>query len=112
WGMNAVIGTVVVLPSDGRGPLLPGADEVSQETQRMIDEEVRKLVAAAHAEVTELLTVNRGKLDSLAVALLEHETLDQDDAYAAAGIATPASDAASTYKAAAQVATADDSGSA
>ena len=30
---------------------------------------------------------NRSKLDSLAHALLEHETLDQVDAYAAAGMA-------------------------
>jgi cell division protease FtsH len=112
WGMNPVIGTVVVLPSDGRGPLLPGADEVSPETQRLIDEEVRKLVAAAHAEVTELLTANRDKLDSLAEALLEHETLDQDDAYAAAGIPARPAEGMSTVKAAAQVATADDSGSA
>ena len=30
---------------------------------------------------------NRDKLDGLAEALLEHETLEQDEAYAAAGIA-------------------------
>ncbi len=104
WGMNTVIGTVVVLPMDGRGPLLPGADEVSQETQRLVDEEVRKLVAAAHDEVTALLTANRDKLDRLADALLEHETLDQDEAYGAAGITAPV-DQASTYSAAAQLAT-------
>src|SRR5262249_10218268 len=68
WGMNAVIGTVVVLPSDGRGPLLPGAAEVSEETQRLIDEEVRKLVADAHAELTELLTLNPPTLHSLPLA--------------------------------------------
>ena len=37
------------------GPLLPGASEVSEETQQLIDEEVRRLVAAAHDEVIELL---------------------------------------------------------
>jgi cell division protease FtsH len=30
---------------------------------------------------------HRDKLDSLAKALLEHETLDEEDAYAAAGVA-------------------------
>jgi cell division protease FtsH len=86
WGMSPAIGTVAVLPADGAGPLLPGVAEVSPETQRLIDEEVRQLVAAAHEEVVALLTENRSRLDSLAQALLEHETLDEDDAYAAAGV--------------------------
>jgi cell division protease FtsH len=90
WGMSRTIGTVAVLPADGRGPLLPGVSEVSEETQQLIDEEVRRLVAAAHDEVIELLREHRDKLDGLAGALLEHETLDQADAYAAAGIAPSA----------------------
>jgi cell division protease FtsH len=87
WGMSDAIGTIAVLPSDGQGPLLPGAAEVSAETQQLIDAEVRRIVSAAHDEVAVLLRENRDKLDSLADALLEHETLDQDAAYAAAGIA-------------------------
>jgi cell division protease FtsH len=59
---------------------------VSAETQAVIDEEVHRLVADAHDEVVELLRANRDKLDGLAHALLEHETLDQSDAYAAAGV--------------------------
>jgi cell division protease FtsH len=106
WGMNPVIGTVVVLPTDGRGPLLPGAAEVSEETQRLIDEEVRKLVSATHQEVLDLLNANRDKLDNLAEALLEHETLDQDEAYAAAGIEPPPAETPSAYAAAARLATA------
>ncbi len=86
WGMSEAIGTITVIPQDGQGPLLPGAGGVSEETQRLIDEEVRKIVAAARMEVLDLLRENREKLDSLAQALLEHETLDQPDAYAAAGI--------------------------
>ena len=86
WGMSEAIGTITVIPQDGQGPLLPGAAGVSEETQRLIDEEVRKIVAAARVEVLDLLRANREKLDSLAQALLDHETLDQPDAYAAAGI--------------------------
>jgi cell division protease FtsH len=86
WGMNDAIGTVTVIPQDGQGPFLPGAAGVSEETQRMIDEEVRKIVASARLEVLELLRDNRDKLDGLAEALLHHETLDQADAYGAAGL--------------------------
>ena len=57
---------------------------------------------AAHAEVTALLSEHREQLDSLTAALLEAETLDEAEAYVAAGVrrdgrdeATPASLAAS-----------------
>jgi cell division protease FtsH len=97
WGMSEKIGPVAVIPRDGAGPLLPGAAEVSQDTERVLDEEVRRIVNAAHGDVVELLNANRGKLDALAAALLEHETLDEQDVYAAAGIprdgARPGSDA-------------------
>jgi cell division protease FtsH len=90
WGMSRTIGTIAVLPSDGQGPLLPGVSEVSPETQQLIDDEVRQMVASAHDEVVALLREHRGQLDSLAEALLLHETLDQPDAYAAAGLAPAA----------------------
>jgi cell division protease FtsH len=102
WGMSEAIGPVAVLPRDGAGPLLPGVAEVSQETQRLIDEEVRRVVEAAHVEVTALLEQNRDKLDSLVNALLEHETLDEADAYAAAGVPRSAGKGAETYSAAAR----------
>jgi cell division protease FtsH len=86
WGMSSAIGPVAVIPRDGTGPLLPGVAEVSPETQKLVDEEVRRIVERSHEEVHALLEQNRGKLDSLVAALLEHETLDEDDAYAAAGV--------------------------
>jgi cell division protease FtsH len=89
WGMSSTIGPIAVLPRDGSGPLLPGASEVSPETQRLVDDEVRRIVEESHAQVVTLLKENRGRLDSLAKALLEHETLDEDDAYAAAGVGPP-----------------------
>ena len=86
WGMSPEIGPVAVIPADGQGPLLPGVQEPSDETQRLVDEETRRIVESAYAEVRELLGENRDKLDSLVEALLEHETLDEADAYAAAAI--------------------------
>ncbi len=86
WGMSDKLGPIAVLPSDGVGPLLPGVSETSPQTQWLIDEEVRRLVDEAQAEVTTLLLEHRGQLDSLTHALLEAETLDAPEAYAAAGV--------------------------
>jgi cell division protease FtsH len=89
WGMSGAIGPIAVLPQDGQGAFLPGVSETSQETQRVLDEEVRRLVEGAHQEVTQLLEEHRDQLESLAHALLDAETLDMPDAYAAAGLPTP-----------------------
>jgi cell division protease FtsH len=86
WGMSRAIGPIAVIPMDGMGPLLPGASETSEETQRLVDEEVRRIVESAHNEVSELLRTHRSNLDSLVSSLLEHETLDEAEAYSAAGL--------------------------
>jgi cell division protease FtsH len=89
WGMSPEIGPIAVIPSDAQGPLLPGVSEVSQSTQEMIDREVRRIVDDAHRAVTQLLTEQRDKLDSLTERLLEKETVDQHEAYEAAGVPMP-----------------------
>jgi cell division protease FtsH len=95
WGMSRAIGPVTVMGQDGQGPLLPGVSAPSEQTQQLIDEEVRRLVEELYDEVLALLRDNREKLDRLAEALLEQETLDQADAYKAAGMPTsPASEVA------------------
>jgi cell division protease FtsH len=86
WGMSETIGPIAVLPEEGQGMFLPGASETSQETQRVVDQEVHTLVESAHREVTQLLEEHRDQLESLAQALLKAETLDAPDAYAAAGV--------------------------
>jgi cell division protease FtsH len=86
WGMSPAIGPVAVLPADGSSPLLPGVSETSQQTQRLVDEEVRRIVETAHQETTEVLSGHRPNLDSLVAELMAHETLDQKEAYAAAGL--------------------------
>jgi cell division protease FtsH len=107
WGMSSAIGPVAVIPRDGQGPILPGVAEVSPATQQLVDDEVRRIVDKAHKEVVELLEQNRDKLDSLAQALLEHETLDEDDAYDAAGVARPSKPKAGSLTVAARTHTRD-----
>ena len=86
WGMSDKVGFLAVAPRDGQSFLLPGAEPVSEATQELIDEEVRRIVDEEHDAATRLLSVSRDKLDALAGALLERETLDEVDAYAVAGI--------------------------
>jgi cell division protease FtsH len=86
WGMSDKVGPIAVLPSESAGPFLPGVRETSEETERLLDHEVRRMVDEAHAYVSGLLNEHRDQLDSLAHALLDAETLDAIDAYAAAGV--------------------------
>jgi cell division protease FtsH len=102
WGMSEAVGPIAVIPREGSGPLLPGASEVSPDTQKLVDDEVRRIVDEAQREVVALLRDHRAQLDSLANALLEHETLDEEDAYAAAGVSRTASATSEAYAAAAQ----------
>ncbi|MGH2763680.1 MAG: ATP-dependent metallopeptidase FtsH/Yme1/Tma family protein, partial [Thermoleophilaceae bacterium] len=86
WGMSDKVGFVTVAAQQGQGILLPGAEPASEATQELVDHEVRRIVEEQHERTRRLLTDNRERLDALAEALLEHETLDEVDAYAAAGI--------------------------
>jgi cell division protease FtsH len=86
WGMSQKVGFLAVAPREGVSPLLPGAEPVSEATKELIDAEVRRIVDDELEYVRRLLTENRERLDALAEALLEQETLDELDAYAAAGI--------------------------
>jgi cell division protease FtsH len=93
WGMSDAIGAIAV--TDGREDrfLLPGVSPAAPPTQQLVDEEVRRIVDGAEEEVTELLERERGRLEALARALLERETLDQPEAYELAGVELPQLDA-------------------
>ncbi len=86
WGMSDKVGFLTVTPQNGQNLLLPGAEPVSEATQELVDAEVRRIVDDEQEATERLLADNRDRLDSLADALLERETLDEADAYAAAGI--------------------------
>jgi cell division protease FtsH len=85
FGMSDEIGFLSVLPQDG-GPAYPGYSEVSERTRQRIDDEMRRIVGEAHDEAVQLLIDNRQRLDSLAEALFQAETLEGPEAYAAVGL--------------------------
>jgi cell division protease FtsH len=86
WGMSEKVGFVAVDGQDGAGPLLPGVEPVSEATHELVDEEVRRIVDDSHERVRSLLAENRSRLDALSQALLERETLDEEEAYSVAGV--------------------------
>jgi cell division protease FtsH len=101
WGMSDAIGPMAVAEGAQDGPLLPGSDGASPRTLELVDEEARGIIESAEDEVVELLTRERERLDALARALLERETLDQRDAYRIAGVEAPAFNADKEARAAA-----------
>jgi cell division protease FtsH len=82
WGMSNQIGPVSVLPPEG-DPRMAG---VSDSLLDAVDQEVRRIIDECSRRAEQLLEENRSRLDNLAKQLLIHETLDEPDAYAAAGI--------------------------
>jgi cell division protease FtsH len=92
WGMSDQVGPIAVLPRpDDERIGLPGADGVSQATRELVDAEVRRIVDECYRKALDRLRENRSKLDVLARALLERESLDEADAYAIAGFDRPPS---------------------
>ena len=86
WGMSERIGPLSVLPAEG-DPRMAG---ISDGLLDAVDEEVRRITDECYAEARRLLKENRDKLDAIVAQLLVHESLDEPDIYAAAGIARPA----------------------
>jgi cell division protease FtsH len=77
FGLSPALGPVGYA-SDQPGYLGPGqqAHPYSEETQRVVDEEVARLLREAEAAAVDLLGRHRPALDALAAELLEHETVD------------------------------------
>jgi len=64
-----------------------GLDGVAPATKELVDREVRRIVDECYDEAVATLIAHREQLDRLAHVLVEKETLDEDEAYAAAGVA-------------------------
>jgi cell division protease FtsH len=64
--------------------------DYSDETARVIDEEVERILRDEENRARKVLGEYREGLEAIARALLERETLDQPDAYEIAGVDVPA----------------------
>jgi cell division protease FtsH len=77
-GMDEELGPVVYDVTHRHG--------YSQKTAELIDQAVKNIVLSALEQVKKVLQENRDKLDRLAQALLEHETLDAVEVYELLGL--------------------------
>ncbi len=78
WGMSQRLGFVRYAPSDTREMFVPEKD-YSDETARIIDEEIRRLVDEAYNEAQRMIEANWEKVAAVAEALLKYETLSADE---------------------------------
>jgi cell division protease FtsH len=91
WGMSDKLGTVQLALREnvylgGQGSY-GGEKSYSEETARTIDEEVSRIIDESHGEARRLLTEHRKELDALAGALLQRETLDEEEILEVTGLA-------------------------
>jgi cell division protease FtsH len=87
WGMSDAVGPVSVLPGPNDEPtLFPGVAQPSEHTRELVDGEARRILDECADAAFAQLRDHREQLEALTRALLEHETLDEADAYRIAGI--------------------------
>jgi cell division protease FtsH len=81
WGMSQRVGPMAW---GSQGQVFLGEDlmhtrDYSDDTARVIDEEVERILREQESRCRDLLTEHRAGLDLVAKALLEHETIDGDE---------------------------------
>lgn len=84
WGMSPRLGPLTFGRPNGEDLVFLGRDisrerNYSEGVAEIIDEEVHKLVESSYETATNLLTEHRAKLDAVADALLERETLSREE---------------------------------
>ena len=90
WGMSERLGLVQLAPREN--PYLNGASgyastrPFSENTAEAIDAEVRKIIGESHEEAKRLLSLHRKQLDALVEALLQRETLNEQEILQVTGL--------------------------
>ncbi|MBK4735179.1 ATP-dependent zinc metalloprotease FtsH [Noviherbaspirillum sp. DKR-6] len=90
WGMSDALGMVQLAPRQnpylGTSLGMAGDKPCSDETARLIDVEVQRIIGDSHEEAMKLLSLHRRELDALVAALLEHDTLDEQEILRVTGL--------------------------
>jgi cell division protease FtsH len=80
WGMSDRLGFVNYSGADTRETYLPDKD-YSDETARIIDEEIKRLIDDAYSEADRILDAHWEQATAVAEALLKYETLQGEDVH-------------------------------
>ncbi len=86
WGMSSRVGPLNYASEDGNAFQKPYSDS----TAKLIDDEVKRIADECFEEACRLLEQNRGKLDDLAHALLESDSLNEKQILDVTGLTPPA----------------------
>ena len=81
WGMSDALGPMVYGENEGEvflGRSITTHKNVSEATMQKVDQEIRRIIDQQYALARKLLEDNRDKVEAMAKALLEFETLDAD----------------------------------
>ncbi|ASA31956.1 ATP-dependent zinc metalloprotease FtsH [Pseudomonas aeruginosa] len=82
WGLSEKLGPLMYAEEEGEVFLGRSAGSqhanVSGETAKMIDQEVRRIIDDCYGTAKRLLDENRDKLEMMADALIKYETIDSD----------------------------------
>jgi len=81
WGMTESLGTMVYAENEGEvflGRSVTTHKNMSEETMRKVDAEIRRLLDQQYALARKILEDNRDKVEVMAKALLDWETIDAE----------------------------------
>jgi cell division protease FtsH len=81
WGMSDALGTMVYGENEGEvflGRSVTTHKSVSESTLQKVDAEIRRIVDEQYKVARKIIEDNRDKVEAMAKALLEYETLDSD----------------------------------
>ncbi len=82
WGMSDILGPVLYAENSNEvflGRAVTQNKNMSEETARLVDSEIKRLLVEAHDKATAILKKNDKELEALAKALIEYETLTGDE---------------------------------
>ena len=79
YGMSERVGFVYYGDDSSKTNSFDTSKDYSQETARIIDEEVKNLIDKLEVETKQILDSNRERVEAIAKALIKYETLDAND---------------------------------